>query len=141
TEVSITDNNFLNTNPVISRSMVVWNSNINSNLDLFYSTYDGTSWSSPQALQQTPQYEFSPDLAEFKNSNQSPAYYIVYQMGGDIYLKILYLGNFLLDSNLTLSINEGCTTPKIKTLLYNNKIFIAYLKSVNSIQRIVVIKG
>ncbi|MBK8551713.1 MAG: hypothetical protein IPL53_11880 [Ignavibacteria bacterium] len=63
-ETAVTDNNFLNTNPAVSHTMVVWSSNINSNPDIFYSVYTGTNWSSPQALQTTPQYEFTPDVAE-----------------------------------------------------------------------------
>ncbi len=138
-EISVTNNNFLNTNPAASHTMIVWVSNLNSNLDIFYSNFNGISWSSPQALQQSPQYEFSPDIAEFKIGNAPPAYYIVYQREGDIFLKNFYQGSFLLDTNLTVNFTEGCSSPKVR--IFYDKIYIAYLKSVNSVQRIMITKA
>ncbi|MBK8551714.1 MAG: T9SS type A sorting domain-containing protein [Ignavibacteria bacterium] len=51
----------------------------------------------------------------------------------------MYQGNFLLDSNLTSGISEGCSSPKVR--IYQNKLFLAYLKTVNSVQKMVITKG
>lgn len=139
-EVLVTNDNFLNTNPSAGHTIIVWQSNKNSNIDIFYSTYVVDSgWTAPVALQNTPEYDLNPAVAETKHFNNPPAYYIVYQKNSDVYLKILYQGNFLLDTNLTANINESCVNPEIK--ISSNNLYISYLKSVNSIQRIVILKA
>lgn len=139
-EVLVTSDNFLNTNPSAGHTIIVWQSNKNSNIDIFYSTYVVDSgWTVPLALQNTPEYELNPAVAEIKLGSIPPAYYIVYQANGEVYLKILYQGNFLLDTNLTANINEACNNPKIK--ISSSNLYISYLNSVNSIQRIVILRG
>lgn len=143
-EVTVAGDGFMNTEPSASHSIIAWQSDRNGNQDIYYSTYNGIVWSVPVLLQQDSADDIFPDTEEIKFPGISPCYFILFQRNNDIILNQIFENDVILDTNLTSNVAEVCSEPKIKHYKmfgFDSRIYIAYLKNVNGINRINVLNA
>ena len=114
--ISITSDNYKNINASFSGDMIVWQSNKYGKQDLFYSLFNGLSWSSPEIIDTSQGDKIQPNI---HFTRYLDIYCISYQKNNDVYFKYYRGGIWSADTNLTSSINEICHTPVLKGNYYN----------------------
>ncbi len=134
-EIVITDfQNSLNINPSFSQNILVWQSNIRGNWDLFYSIYLNNHWSQPQILDSSSSDETNPFI---RNNNTAPLqynnYYLVYKRDNYIRFKKYrtILNAWEVDTNVTADSNEYIT-PILIQGPNGNQYTVFYLREYTS---------
>lgn len=126
---SITDQNI---NPVVLDSIVYWQSNKNGNWDIYYSWFNGTTWSTPIYFPgNTSLDEEQPHLVNTFLDNEGLKYLLVLKKGPDIYLHKLRTHGDTWDTtgvNITDTISAQCSYPMISDV---NPYFIGFFKIAN----------
>ncbi len=103
-----------NINPSFAQNMVVWQSDVNGNWDIYYSLYNSGVWSPPVRLTDSPLDDTEPVIY---NNNTSPEqynyYYFAYKQGPDIRFRAYktFTSTWYPDTNVTLSISNICSKP------------------------------
>jgi len=116
-ELMITNNTMgQNINPSLSDNILVWQSNISGNWDIYYSLYSSGSWSAPIALVSSAQNETDPFiLSNHTSPIQFSFYYLAYIKNNDVYFKSYRVNpsTWYPDTNITANISYNCITPCI----------------------------
>ncbi|MCX6160614.1 MAG: T9SS type A sorting domain-containing protein [Ignavibacteriae bacterium] len=140
-EVIISNDSFYNTNPSLTDSMIVYQSLRGGNQDIYFSKYNGSSWSVPAAVVTGSADDINPDIEHSKTGSSQYVCFLAWERNGDIWFKSYYNNTWSADTNLTANISEECHFPKINIIgNYSYQFQIAYLKTVNTnFERLTVI--
>jgi len=127
-EIVITNtSNTLNINPSYNRGMLVWQSNVRGNWDLYYSVLSGSNWSTPALIDSSYSDETYPSV---KNNNLSQNfYYLAFKRNNSIGFKRFITSSGIWDNDtlVTEGINEDIT-PIIMDGNFSNQSVIYFLR-------------
>jgi len=147
TGVNISNNNFINRNPAIAyyassgygheikKVLVVWETNVNGNYDIYGSFYSLSSgWTSPAPIVVSSVNKSKPRVSALDSNH----FVITYESNGDIYFKRYLNGTWLPDSNLTSNEPAACSNPYISFSYNGMVIYISYEKFISNTQTAVL---
>ena len=127
-EIVITNtSNALNINPTYDGGMLVWQSNVRGNWDLYYSVLSGSNWSSPARIDSSSADETNPYV---KNNNLSQNFsYVAFKKNNSIGFKRFVTSSGIWDNDtiVTAGSNEDIT-PIIMEGNFSNQSVIYFLR-------------
>jgi hypothetical protein len=125
-DIVVVSNGAKNINPSFTSNMAVWQSDKNGNWDIYYSIFNGTSWSAPMIVDSTSEDETNPKV---HFTGYSDIRGLIYQKGNDIYFRHFRNGAWQTDTNITGSIAENCSSALLNGSHSNMAIF--FLKEIS----------
>lgn len=101
-------------NPSVGSNLMVWQSNVTGNWDIYYSLFSSGAWSPTAAIANTIHNETNPFILYNSTSPiQYAFYYLAYCKNNDIYFKSYRVSpaTWYPDTNVTTGISYNCILP------------------------------